>query len=83
MHSELLVNLRHDCGFTQEEAAERLDINVHTLQNRERTGNFRRPEDLHAMLDLYGADEETRRRVILEVYGDGRNNKVADCLFEK
>ena len=72
MYSQTLVDLRYYCGMSQEEVAEFLDVNPHTVQNRERTGNFRRPEDLHQMLDLYGADEETRRRVILEVYGDGR-----------
>ena len=52
MKNNLLKKLREAGGFTQEEVADRLHVATNTIQNWERDFRFKKPEDLHALLDL-------------------------------
>ena len=51
--------MRMSRKITQDDAAEALDVSTHTIQNWESCFRFRYPENLHALLELYGADDET------------------------
>ena len=76
-NNNLLKKLREAKGFTQEEVADRLDVTTNTIQNWERDLRFKRPEDLHALLDLYGVSDVTRRCIVLDVYG---RKSEDDCV---
>lgn len=68
-NNDFLKKLRESKGFTQEEVADRLGFSTNTVQNWERDLRFKRPEDLHALLDLYGVTDVTRSNIVLTVYG--------------
>ena len=68
-NNNLLKRLREAKGFTQEEVADRLEVTTNTIQNWEREFRFKRPEDLHSLLDLYGVADVTRNSIVLDVYG--------------
>ena len=69
MKNNLLKKLREAGGFTQEEVADRLHVATNTIQNWERDFRFKKPEDLHALLDLYGVSDVMRNGIVLDVYG--------------
>ena len=69
MEKNFLKQLREAKGFTQEEVSDRLGVAPNTIQNWERDLKFKRPEDLHALLDLYGVSDVMRNGVVLDVYG--------------
>lgn len=67
--SNFLKQLRESKGFTQEEVADRLKVTTNTVQNWERDLRFKKPEDLHSLLDLYGVSDSMRKLIVLDVYG--------------
>ena len=77
-NANFLKKLREAKGFTQEEVAARLDYSTTTIQNWERDLKFKRPEDLHRLLDLYEVADVTRNSVVLDIYG----RRSEDDVFE-
>ena len=67
----ILKQLREEANLTQETVADNLGVSVNTIQNWERTGKIAK-ESLHDLMDLYGADQLTRNRVVLAVFGDNQ-----------
>jgi transcriptional regulator with XRE-family HTH domain len=63
-----LKSLREKAEYTQETAAELLDISVSTIQNWEKNGAACPPEKLNRVMDLYGVKEKERDRVFLSLY---------------
>ena len=63
-----LKQLREIAGFTQEAAAEAIDVSPSTLQNWEYGQIPRNVNLLHDLLDLYHVDNLERAKVILTMY---------------
>lgn len=77
MSDNLLKQLRDEMGLTQEAVAIKLGVTPNTVQNWERLFKFKRPEDLHALLDVYGVSDATRNLVVMDVYGRKSEGDVA------
>ena len=69
MEKKFLKKLREAKGLTQEEVASIMVVSVTTVQNWERDFRFKKPEDLHSLLDLYGVSDSMRKLIVLDVYG--------------
>ncbi len=68
MSVHYLQNYRIAAGFTQEQAAEAIDISVSTLQNWEQGHCPRTPALLHELLDFYNVTPLQRATLILALY---------------
>ncbi|MQN00731.1 MAG: XRE family transcriptional regulator [Lachnospiraceae bacterium] len=66
-----LKKLRDETGMTQEAVAEKLEVSVSTLQGWERTERIPK-ESLHDLLDVYGVDQKTRDKTVLQIFGERR-----------
>ena len=80
MATGILSTCRRSAGFTQESVADIICVSTSTLKRWERSDKCP-PTDLKRLLDLYEIDIETRREIMLDMYGGGDFESVSNTLL--
>ena len=64
-----LKALRKETGMTQEQVAERLDVQPRTILDWERGVQCRKVSDFHKLLDIYDVSDQVRIDLVMIAYG--------------
>ena len=64
-----LKALRKETGMTQEQVAERMDVQPRTILDWERGVQCRRVRDFHRLLDIYDVSDQVRIDLVMIAYG--------------